>query len=460
MRSERILREKGFTLVELIVVIAIVAILASVVFPGFAQFIDRGRFSNDTQKAASMTKVIQSHLIASNESNLNSHDIRTIIESYHDGEFDFTPEASNTGFFYFANSKKIIASKYDDVENINDGGELFLKTVLLNHISLNATKNSPEELFGAGKHLLTTEGSPVAMAVHFVNTMADQGSGLKEAYEKVEQSLETYQDNIFIRFFKLGLSDNLRTKLEELLVAFDPDTTLFVNNVNWVTSAENGNDINNIVFKPGISNIPPMRIDITGSIPKMSISIPKTVRTIQSEAFTDKFAELSIIIQPNMILKVEENAINGSNISIDSSKIIEGTLELVDYSEYINIQLLEGGSFSYDLTELPIKEQVTGYIFNVNQGVLTVKIYTNEGLVGYATNAYTIRFFLNQGDAFRYFTLTNVTQKINFPQNPSRSEYTFGGWYYIDNGVKSFLTNGQLLQGLPRQLDVYAEWNE
>ncbi|MFP4177846.1 MAG: prepilin-type N-terminal cleavage/methylation domain-containing protein [Acholeplasmataceae bacterium] len=388
-------KNKGFTLVELIVVIAIIAILASVSIAGFSTYIDRARFSNDTQVAAQMTTILKNHLTLTPEEDLDSYQVRDIIESY-DEEISFTPTADHTGYFYLADVDEIIAARFEDAEDII-ATELatFEQTVFLSNQELNGGDYaSPEELFGAGSHLLTTEETPVAMVVNFVSTMANSGSRIEADYAEAVAAIADYQGSLFIRLFGNALPEELETKVDDFIDAYDPDNTLFVNNTNWATAATQGSAINRVVTTPGLSNIPSFDLSLTDKI-DTTITFPSTVRTAEENAIPDSAFEDTTVIEfkgsPEIKLEggISINDVFGSDLGVDSSVVSTEELSLEMYVGKIE-RLSE---YKYSLSELrdlfnARGEVITGYRLEIDVEYprdTRVYVYTADGLVGYAT---------------------------------------------------------------------------
>ena len=58
-KKQKSLTNKGFSLVELIIVIAIMAVLVGVLAPQFLKYVERSRKSTDVQNVASIVTALQ-----------------------------------------------------------------------------------------------------------------------------------------------------------------------------------------------------------------------------------------------------------------------------------------------------------------------------------------------------------------------------------------------------------------
>ena len=77
------IKKKGFTLTELIVVIAIIGILAAVLIPSVVVYIKKARISNDTSDVKNMNTLLNAY-VAENDvdlSKLEASDVYAIVNS-------------------------------------------------------------------------------------------------------------------------------------------------------------------------------------------------------------------------------------------------------------------------------------------------------------------------------------------------------------------------------------------
>ena len=108
------LNKKGFTLTEMIVVIAIIGILAGVLIPTITGYIKKARLSNDQQIAASMTDEVERFCIEHNinQNKLSGIDVRTILIAK---EYNMVPSTKEWSYFYNESTRSVEVIKFKDL---------------------------------------------------------------------------------------------------------------------------------------------------------------------------------------------------------------------------------------------------------------------------------------------------------------------------------------------------------
>lgn len=105
-------RKKGFTVVELVIVIAVIAILAAVLIPTFTNIINKANESVDMQIVAQMNKALQAEEIVSGKP-------ATVVEAQKiliaNGCDDFTPSDAQNVFYWIGSENRVIIWKMDSV---------------------------------------------------------------------------------------------------------------------------------------------------------------------------------------------------------------------------------------------------------------------------------------------------------------------------------------------------------
>ena len=106
------LNKKGFTIVELVIVIAVIAILAGVLIPTFANVVEKANQSAAMQEAAALYKEV--YAMDLSDGKLDGKDGETALTTLNTKTFTYTVTEGKVTEFKYDNGK------YTSSLNVND----------------------------------------------------------------------------------------------------------------------------------------------------------------------------------------------------------------------------------------------------------------------------------------------------------------------------------------------------
>ena len=202
--------KKGFTLVEIVIVIAVIAILAGVLLPTFLGILNNAKKTSDSQIAKNMTTELYP-FIYSGVKYFTASDIRFLVNVE-----ELEPiNNDNANFWLNKKTLEVIVSKGKDLPANNTVSAEGEKTTLI------------LEEFIPGYLLLDTKGSELANAINEIKKIEE-----REDYVSIVNNLknEDVKRN-------LNLSEDQYNMLLEHIENFDPSRTLYVNDFGYYTEA-------------------------------------------------------------------------------------------------------------------------------------------------------------------------------------------------------------------------------
>lgn len=261
---------KGFTLVELLIVIVIIGILAAVVIPSVSGWIEKANESGDVQTANAMTKDLISYFDSQIPDNITASDIRYALDKY-----DFQPKTANKGnaFWFDKSSGTIILKKAEDFVTSKSIFDVFADNY--------DYERSVEEII-PGYLYLNTAGSDLAGILASIHNIASEGDfkGIQSFFSGNNVTLP-------------GFSAAQIAEIARHVSTFSPQDTLFISDFSSFSKDINSSspfEVKRVVFADGIKTIPEYaagRPD--GETPLLTIegtvSIPHSVSFIEANAF-------------------------------------------------------------------------------------------------------------------------------------------------------------------------------
>ncbi len=151
-------RRKAFTLVELVIVIAIIVILAAVLIPTFSGVIEKANNAKDFSLVSEMNKVLALEE-ATDGKNETMHDAALVLEEY---GMDIEKLPSSKGYIYVWNSKENrVAALNKDYKLVFPQGEEIKDSNKENYFAVAKTEEEINKLYEHGYSVYLKENASV-----------------------------------------------------------------------------------------------------------------------------------------------------------------------------------------------------------------------------------------------------------------------------------------------------------
>lgn len=328
-------RKKGFTIVELMIVIVIIGILIAIIVPSVTSAIESANIASDQSDVKNMNTILQVYCVQNgiDTTKLQAPEVRAIVSS-EQKNYTFVPKSSKGIYWYSVNEGKIVYSTNGDPN----------KVVLSNVAHAAFTPSSPEELVEGYLYLNTgDELDEVFTALRSVINRA--------TYENVRAAAASVE-----KF----------TNFQAHIANFDPLHTLYISSTSMYK--DGGASINNVVFATGITVIPKVETILTLAFSSgVDIVLPATVKVVEPGAFISVMSETRLVVN-NSSTKVIEGALSGSIKKV-------ANVENISYSDYKNN--IKGNS----LVKIDIVDETGSLIDTVTCDDASNKaLYTDESL--------------------------------------------------------------------------------
>ncbi len=270
---------KAFTVVELVIVIAVIAVLAAVMIPTFGALIEKANISADEAEITSLNTQLAIMDITSEADLYNA-----IVETYgEDVANKFAPRSAKYGYHYWYDTytNTVILKTYSELDvsgsggsverNDHVGGIAFLSTVpLVDKTPVPEFAHNTVYRMFYGRYFILDKGGSI---------IGDALKAIEEGSQDVADKLDALKaDNI---------SALAPTELKEMAAALLEKVQQYVYISNDTIFVANADDARDIIFTSDITTIPTKSASLNyiATVAKISqVKLPSTVESVEESS--------------------------------------------------------------------------------------------------------------------------------------------------------------------------------
>ena len=333
-------RRKAFTIVELVIVIAVIAILAAVMIPTFTGIIKRANISADQQLAASINTQLSIYKADGNKIETEA-DLLNALKSDEDFTAHLNPKSAKHGYHYWYNAEKqtVELMANEDVLNtvqqqsLNAGGDGVAEAAFN---PLDFAHAAPRTIV-PGFYFLDQIGENENVIAEVFNTLANMSNLTKTEYKGAIDALTAVKGE------NKGLADKVLERISK--TAIMTDKGVFINTTEDIieyiyvpANVENKADyylshtINHTNDDATVKDLATITTKVEGSV----IEIPENVKvaegsftgfgaiTLLVDVKEDKITNLKDVLSAGAVAENAAVRVNGANYTIVGNKVYQG----------------------------------------------------------------------------------------------------------------------------------------
>lgn len=473
-------KKKGFTLTELIIVIAIIGVLCAVLIPTISGYVFKAKVSKYKTEAASMTRILQNYTMEYGEDSLKEDGAYSSLKIYEtlksiSPNIDLSPtDLQSKGYFWLFDQNNLTIKfeklNFDDDElvvessagfnylghgddNSNGKGDMYGKLLLENyfldgHTILDNTLNLKEE--DALKY-------PVSYAMtifseanlnNYVGTEADVSSMFSSFFHVVQQ-------DVFIKANDLFKKKVVEYATSIVIVAVQKQGDIYTSNLLKMESDDSTEvQAKSIIIGPNkeAEGKFELHIDTYKHVASDNIIyvLPNATEESQIKAIENAGQNCSLAIVAN-----STDEFNSINITCDFADEVAETLNSIKSlgsltlpagtKLFIGVNIAHGYGHSYEINNNGTLERVAnGYILTVDNDY-SINFQIDKASVKIAVAINTPRYmdhnlFIVRGDYGD--TITSLLTQYKYK---GQYDLSFVGWYF-NNQLVSDIEEGVIVR--------------